>query len=242
MIRYDVRTGVRKIKTRTALAISVLGLGAAGTFGSLAILGSAHADTGMWQLKAGSHIIFSCLGNGSLFPHTLNTVIESNTGNLTGTGTYDVDTSYTWDMTGNISGDNISMLIHYTGQQAGAEYNLAGSIASDGSVSGTTDSNCQSFTMPAGSAVHQSNSTVVVSPSNMNGWYAYDDQNDSTVTATGKLVTGPATPPLGVGSAQLSVTGSSDGQAFATNSYLGPLLAVSRIWTTGHINQQPHRP
>ena len=42
--------------------------------------------------------------------------------------------------------------ITYTGTSAGAVYNLKGTIAPDGSVSGTADSNCQTFTMPAGSA------------------------------------------------------------------------------------------
>jgi len=43
MLKYDIRSGVRKIKTKTALAISALGIGAAGVTGSLLLFGSAHA-------------------------------------------------------------------------------------------------------------------------------------------------------------------------------------------------------
>jgi hypothetical protein len=76
--------------------------------------------------------------------------------------------------------------------------------------------------------------TTVVTPGNMQGWYFYDDQHDSTSTATGSMVTGPATPPLGTGSAQLSVSGPTDGQALATNAYVGTKLTdVSNMdyWT-----------
>jgi hypothetical protein len=46
MLRYDIRTGVKKIKTKTFMAISVIGIAATGTVGSLAIWGSAHAAFG----------------------------------------------------------------------------------------------------------------------------------------------------------------------------------------------------
>lgn len=113
MLRYDIRTGVNKIKTKAFIAVSAVGLAAAGTAGSMAILGSAHA---------------------------LNT-------------------------------------------------------------------------------------STAVTPSNMHGWYFYDDQNDTTSSATGQMVSGPATPPLGAGSAQLSVAGPSDGQAIANNDYAGTKLS-----------------
>jgi hypothetical protein len=43
MLRYNIRTGVRKIKTKTFMAIATLGLIAGGGGMSLAIFGSAHA-------------------------------------------------------------------------------------------------------------------------------------------------------------------------------------------------------
>jgi len=45
MLRYDIRTGVKKIKTKAFIALSTLGIGAAGFAGSMAILGSANAAT-----------------------------------------------------------------------------------------------------------------------------------------------------------------------------------------------------
>lgn len=63
-----------------------------------------------------------------------------------------------------------------------------------------------------------SNSTVVVHQSdlaanladvssNPTKWFFYNDENDTIDNSLGSMVTGPATPPLGTGSAQISVTG-----------------------------------
>jgi hypothetical protein len=110
----------------------------------------ANAAPPNWTVNAPSTINFSCLGNGSVFVHTLDTVSQTE-GDLTGTGHYNDDSSFSWDMTGEVSGDTLSMQIVYNNNAAGSVYNLNGTVASDGSVSGAADSNCQSFTMPAGS-------------------------------------------------------------------------------------------
>lgn len=71
--------------------------------------------------------------------------------------------------------------------------------------------------------------TVLVSPANMNGW-AFDSRDVSgTITpnpgSSGSLVTGPATPPLGIGSANLTAgTGSLGGdgsEELSTNQFNG---------------------
>jgi hypothetical protein len=67
------------------------------------------------------------------------------------------------------------------------------------------------------SAVVTADSTVVVKPSSMNGWFFINDQTDSLVTATGNFTAGPATPPVGGGSAHLPLAGAADGQAIATS-------------------------
>jgi len=51
-------------------------------------------------------------------------------------------------MTGDITGDSITFNILYTGINAGYTLNGNGTINSDGSISGTTDGNCQTFNMP----------------------------------------------------------------------------------------------
>lgn len=72
--------------------------------------------------------------------------------------------------------------------------------------------------------------TVVVKPSAMNGWFFIDDQNDSLATATGNFVTGPATPPVGVGSAHLPLVAASDGQALMLTNYVGtPLNQITTL-------------
>jgi hypothetical protein len=71
---------------------------------------------------------------------------------------------------------------------------------------------------------------VVVSPESMNGWYFWNDKNDTFAGSPGELVSGPATPPLGVGSVRLGPltdngeTGSGHA-AIATDAYLGTRLA-----------------
>ena len=56
-----------------------------------------------------------------------------------------------------------------------------------------------------GSGVHTTagSGTVVVKPSNMNGWYFWNDKNDTFTGSPGALVVGPGTPPTGSGSVEL---------------------------------------
>jgi hypothetical protein len=61
--------------------------------------------------------------------------------------------------------------------------------------------------------------TVVVSPGNQQGWVFFDD-NPGTGTGSGGFEAGPATPPLGTGSAFLTVD-SQGRHAFATFNYNG---------------------
>lgn len=77
-------------------------------------------------------------------------------------------------------------------------------------------------------------STVVVTPANMNGWTLNTFDDTGTIVTgtngpydgTAAMVTGPGTPPLGVGSAHLATpVGAADGAAaIATESYDGTLL------------------
>jgi hypothetical protein len=75
--------------------------------------------------------------------------------------------------------------------------------------------------------------TVVVTPSNMNGWTLNSFDPDGNIVNSGNyfgtaaMATGPATPPLGVGSAHLAtpVGFGAGGAAIATLSYDGTLLS-----------------
>lgn len=104
-----------------------------------------------WELTAPSGIDLVC--GGSTYSHTLNDVTNDPNGSFEGTGTYNPNTGYTWDMAGEIDGDGIEFYILYTGINAGYTLNGIGTIAPDGSISGTTDGNCQTFSMGAGSGV-----------------------------------------------------------------------------------------
>jgi len=151
----SVYSGISKIKSRITIALTILGLlvGSGGL--SLAFLGSASAVTpptpAVWEINSPAALTFVC--GGSDYAHTLNTVSENkDTGNFTGTGSYNADSSYTWNMSGNTNANNITFTVVYTGADSGYTLNGTGTINSDGSISGTVDNNCQTFFMPAGSA------------------------------------------------------------------------------------------
>jgi len=122
---------------------------------ALLVMGSAaYADVdrvgGSWTLNAPSGIDFSC--GGGTYSHMLDAADQDEAGDFTGTGYYIPNDDYTWDVDGNISEDDITFTIVYTGNNAGYTLNMVGTIAPDGSISGDTDGNCQTFSMPAGSA------------------------------------------------------------------------------------------
>jgi hypothetical protein len=88
---------------------------------------------------------------------------------------------------------------------------------------------------------------VVVSPESMNGWYFWNDKNDTFAGSPGELVSGPATPPLGVGSVRLGPltdngeTGSGHA-AIATDAYLERDSLTSRRCRIPRISPVQHSP
>jgi hypothetical protein len=65
-----------------------------------------------------------------------------------------------------------------------------------------------------------------VTPAHMQGWAFFDD--NTGLPGTGTMVAGPGVPPLGTGSAQLSVSGPTDRQALGTLAFNGtPLSAIT---------------
>jgi hypothetical protein len=110
---------------------------------------TTSAATPNWMLNDSASIDFSC---GGSYVHSVDTASQDVNGNITGTGHYDADTSITWSLTGTVSGDSVNLTVDYDNYDAPAGlYNLTGTVAGDGSASGTSDNNCTSFTMPAGS-------------------------------------------------------------------------------------------
>ncbi|MES2306634.1 MAG: right-handed parallel beta-helix repeat-containing protein [Gemmatimonadota bacterium] len=93
---------------------------------------------------------------------------------------------------------------------------------------------------PAGTA--NLGGTVVVKPSSMNGWYFWNDRNDVFTGSPGELVTGPASPPAGVGSVRLGPltddgTTAAGHSVIATNAYAGTPLA--NITDLSYASYQP---
>lgn len=66
--------------------------------------------------------------------------------------------------------------------------------------------------------------TVTVTSDNMHGWLFYNDENDTIDNTLGSFVIGPSTTPNGVGSAQISVTGTQR-RNLATYQFSGTPLA-----------------
>lgn len=118
----------------------------------------AAAGSGVWNI-GGSHALTTFLG-AAPYAHTMNidTIVPTSptSSTFSGTGFYNADPSYTWTVTGTINGSAIDYLIVYTGTSAGYSFHATGTIAADGSMSGSaTDSALQeplSWSMPAGSA------------------------------------------------------------------------------------------
>jgi hypothetical protein len=86
---------------------------------------------------------------------------------------------------------------------------------------------------PAMGGFAASGTTVVVTPANMQGWAFVDDNGNGGV---GQMVSGPETPPLGSGSAELSVSDSGQGYMLATAAYTGTKL--SDITTLSYSSYQ----
>ena len=114
------------------------------------------AGTGVWS-AAGTYPLIVNLGGDFAHTMTIDTVtpVSSTATKFSGTGFYDADPSYTWTVTGLISGTDISFQLVYTGTEAGYTFDTTGTIAADGTVTGTaTDSLGRTpltFTIPAGS-------------------------------------------------------------------------------------------
>lgn len=74
-------------------------------------------------------------------------------------------------------------------------------------------------------------STTVITPTDLSisGWFFYNDVTDTIDNSQGSFVTGPATPPLGTDSVQISVTGT-ERPNLATYQFFGtPLSSITKL-------------
>lgn len=125
--------------------LSILG----GIFLTFVFVTSVFAATPNWNLTGTYKIAFTCTaGCGGTYNHTMTiTVMNMTNGVFSGTGVYDTDASYTWNVTGTVDASNVSFAVDYTGANPSYALNATGSIDSNGMLSGTATSNGgQSFT------------------------------------------------------------------------------------------------
>jgi hypothetical protein len=157
----------------------------------LAVAIPAFAAEPNWELNDNTAIVFTC--GGGEYPHTLLNVSQDEDGTLTGNGWYHPDHSYTWDLTGDIDGDNITYTITYTGAAAGSVYTNTGVIALDGSISGTSTGNCQTFASPADTATEIEDEPEVTVPTSKDqckkdGWMTLTDSEGNAFKNQGQCV------------------------------------------------------
>lgn len=113
----------------------------------LIAIGSYPVMAKEWKPKAPQQITFVC--GGTEYNHSLNT-ISTKGRNFTGTGMWNADVNYTWDISGAIENNTIRFTIDYTGSNPDYFLKGTGAVSDDGSVSGNiTEGNCETFTMKA---------------------------------------------------------------------------------------------
>jgi hypothetical protein len=115
--------------------------------------------SGVFAPAAGSHaLIFTY--QGSTYAHTLNgglhlVALSPNRLAFTGSGSYNGQTGATWAISGRVVDNKVKATITYNGTlNPGYRLTLTGTVANDGSVSGTAESSqgqALTFTLPAGS-------------------------------------------------------------------------------------------
>ncbi len=139
----------------------LVAVGAVVLSGVFPVLGAAQIATAAtpptWDVRGNYTVNFHCLtGCSGDWLHSMHVASENfGNGNFAGTGYYIPDTSYTWNMTGNTTGDAVAFTIVYTGTEAGSTYNLVGTIDEDGRMAGTASGNGATFTWdaPTGMAI-----------------------------------------------------------------------------------------
>jgi hypothetical protein len=115
----------------------------------LLVLAAPMSASALTQFNlVGTYTInFHVVDDGN-YPHSMMiNKMDLNTGDFSGTGNYNVNPSYTWTVTGNLTGSNVTFHILYTGSNAGYYVDATGTVAADGTMSGTAASGSgQQFT------------------------------------------------------------------------------------------------
>lgn len=226
--RYNITSGLVKVRTKTALVLSALAITLGGGGLSLARLIPVHAVTPTWNVNGVYTLDFEY--GGAHYVHDATISGQDGAGNFMIEGGYAAGAAvydYEWNGTGNVAGTTLTMSTDYTVGAPGTHMDMTGTIAPDGTLSGTWTDNfggarAGTWTSATGVATQTSDAEVVVTTANPHGWVFVDDNGNG---GSGSFVAGPETPPLGVGSAQLGVNASNQGYLLGAALYGGTKLA-----------------
>jgi hypothetical protein len=152
--------GVELASPSQYVSFNAFDYGATGDRGTVAYTNYEYpaVGSGVWNVAGTYPLTFAA---GGTYPHSMTvssvSPLTTSATSFSGTGFYVPDPSYTWTVTGSVHGSTIDFVIVYTGTGAGYTVTATGTIAADGSMSGTAlDSNLLALTWstPAGS-VHE---------------------------------------------------------------------------------------
>jgi len=128
------------------IAMLILCIGFTALFATLALRADA-SDPVDWDVRGTYTIAFNCTsGCGGTWNHSMEVTVENmDTGVFSGTGYFINNTAYTWVVNGAVSGNDISFDVDYTGLNPSYYVNAQGTIAVNGSMSGTATAPGQTF-------------------------------------------------------------------------------------------------
>lgn len=96
-----------------------------------------------WNLSGTYVLTYTCIaGCVGDYPHTMNiTVSNLEDGTFSGTGFYNTNPLYSWDVAGTVAGSTVDFVADYNNLNPSYELTATGTIAIDGTMSGTATSN-----------------------------------------------------------------------------------------------------
>lgn len=152
---------------------------------------SVYAAAPTWDVTGSYDITFTCVtGCAGDYTHRANVTAENfSTGDFSGTGYYIADPSYTWNITGNTMGNDITFGLLYTGTLAGYTLDATGTINENGRMTGTaTDVYARTFTWQTANGAAREIVGAGVIPAECTGTYTnviHGTNSAETLNGTG---------------------------------------------------------
>jgi hypothetical protein len=222
---------IEKIKTKTFITLSAVGLlvGSGGL--SLALTTTAEAlAPPAWSLNGAYTLDFEL--SGSHYVHDATIAGQNNAGNFTVGGGYPAGGTYStaWNGTGHVHNSAVTLSVDYTLGAPSTHMNMVGTISATGTLSGTWSDNYQgtrsgTWTSVISSA-KQVSQVVVTTPLNSQGW-STDDTRTGGAVSFATDTTAPGDPHDGA--LQLTTDGTTTSKAQYMHTTNIPLSNVSEL-------------